>query len=52
MSSSAQELHRRTLKLIGTRFNISVIAKDSIATKKHINLAINEITRIEKLIPS
>ena len=45
-------MHRRTLKLMGTRFDISVIAKDSTKAKQHINLAINEITRIEKLISS
>jgi len=48
----AQQMHRRTLKLMGTRFDISVIAKDSTKAKQHINLAINEITRIEKLISS
>ena len=49
---SAQQMYRRTLKLMGTRFDISVIAKDSTKSTHYIELAINEITRIENLISS
>ncbi|MCF6297409.1 MAG: FAD:protein FMN transferase [Flavobacteriaceae bacterium] len=48
----AQQMHRRTLKLMGTRFDISVIANDSLKAKNYIDLAISEISRIESLISS
>ncbi|WP_299528749.1 FAD:protein FMN transferase [uncultured Lutibacter sp.] len=50
--TSAQQLHRKTLKLMGSRFDISVVANDSIEAINYINLAIGEISRIEKLISS
>jgi thiamine biosynthesis lipoprotein len=37
---------------MGTRFDISVVASDSIQSEKSINLAVQEISRIEKLISS
>ncbi len=48
----AQEIFKRTLKLMGSRFEITVIAKDSNEANYDIDLAIDEITRIEKLISS
>ena len=51
-SMFSQQMYRRTLKLMGTRFDISVVSKDSIKSKEYIDLAINEITRIEQLISS
>lgn len=48
----AQEPFKRTMKLMGSRFDITVVAKDPIEGEEYINLAINEITRIEKLISS
>ena len=48
----SQEIFKRTLKLMGSRFEITVVATDSIEANGYINLAINEITRIEKLISS
>jgi len=48
----SQEIHRRTLKLMGSRFDISIVANDTISANNSINLAIEEITRIEKLISS
>ena len=45
-------MYRRTLKLMGTRFDISVIEKDSIKSKEYIDLAVAEIKRIERLISS
>lgn len=50
--TNAQQLHRETLKLMGSRFDISVVANDSIEATKYINLAIDEISRIEKIISS
>lgn len=37
---------------MGNRFDISVVAKDSAQSNEYINLAVHEITRIEKLISS
>lgn len=48
----SQELYRKTLKLMGSRFDITVVADDSINGNRYINLAIKEISRIEKLISS
>lgn len=47
-----QEPYKRTLKLMGSRFDITVVAKDPVEGDEYINLAISEITRIEKLISS
>lgn len=43
-------LHKRTLRLMGNRFEISVIAADSLFADKCIDAAITEIQRIEKLL--
>nr|WP_121068702.1 FAD:protein FMN transferase [Maribacter vaceletii] len=40
------------MKLMGSRFDITVVAKDSIKASSYITLAVSEITRIEKLISS
>lgn len=48
----SQKLHRKTIKLMGSRFDISVIEKDKPTADRYINQAINEISRIEKLISS
>ena len=48
----AQEPFKRTLKLMGSRFDITVVGKDQVEANEHIKLAINEIMRIEKLISS
>lgn len=47
-----QELHKQTLNLMGSRFDITVVAKDSSEAANFINSAIDEISRIEKLISS
>lgn len=52
MVSTAQEPYKRTLKLMGSRFDITVVANDSIQANKHIDTAVAEISRIEKLISS
>lgn len=37
---------------MGSRFDITVVANDSVNANKYIDLAVNEISRIEKLISS
>jgi len=48
----SQQPYKRTLKLMGSRFVITVVAKDSITANAHIDTSIAEIDRIEKLISS
>ncbi len=48
----SQQIFKRTLKLMGSRFEITVVAKDSTEANASIDLAVGEITRIEKLISS
>lgn len=48
----AGQIYKRTLKLMGSRFEITVVAKDSAKAGSYIDLAVNEITRIDKLISS
>lgn len=47
-----QEVYSKTVKLMGSRFDISVVANDSIDGNAYINSAIDEIVRIENLISS
>ncbi|MGO4912350.1 FAD:protein FMN transferase [Leeuwenhoekiella sp. W20_SRS_FM14] len=49
---NAQQTFKRTLKLMGSRFDITVVAQNQEKADASINLAIAEITRIEKLISS
>ncbi|AMC11751.1 thiamine biosynthesis protein ApbE [Lutibacter profundi] len=51
-SLNAQEVYKRTLKLMGSRFDISVVANNTVEGNSFINIAVNEISRIEKLISS
>ncbi|MBT3250635.1 MAG: thioredoxin fold domain-containing protein [Candidatus Marinimicrobia bacterium] len=44
--------YSRTLKLMGSRFDITVVANDSLEAGNYIDTAIKEISRIEKLISS
>ncbi len=48
----SQELFHRKLLLMGSRFDISVVANDSISANDYIDIAVGEIKRIEKLISS
>ncbi|MCL5129387.1 FAD:protein FMN transferase [Algibacter sp. L4_22] len=48
----AQQPYKRTLKLMGSRFDITVVANDSIMGNKYIDSAVAEIIRIEKLMSS
>ncbi len=48
----SQQVFREEVKLMGCNFDIVVVEKDSILAKYYINIAIDEITRIEKKISS
>lgn len=48
----SQQIHKRTLKLMGSRFDISVVSNDTLNATNYITFAVNEIKRIEKLISS
>ena len=50
--AEAQSTHKRVMKLMGSRFDITVVAKDSVQAHSYIDLAVSEITRIENLISS
>jgi len=43
-------IFRRTVKLMGDRFEISVVGNDPAWADEHIDNAINEINRVEKLL--
>lgn len=49
---NAQEKYTRTLKLMGSRFDITVVADNQEKGDEYINAAVNEIRRIEKMISS
>ncbi len=51
-SLNAQKVYHKTLKLMGSRFDISVVSTNKIEAEKHINIAVAEITRIERIISS
>lgn len=48
----SQQVYKKTLKLMGSRFDISVVAENQTDGDRYINIAENEISRIEKLISS
>ncbi|MGQ1945764.1 FAD:protein FMN transferase [Geofilum sp. OHC36d9] len=50
--SCAAQPFKQTLLLMGSRFEITVSAKDSMEAGQYINMAVDEILRIEKLISS
>lgn len=47
---NGQTLRKRTTLLMGGRFDITIVAKDSLSAEQNIDLVIAEITRIENLI--
>ncbi len=49
---TAQEKYTRTLKLMGSRFDITVVANNEAEGNEYIDLAVSEISRIEKMISS
>ena len=48
--SNSQTIRKRTTLLMGGRFDITIVAKDSLSAEENIDLVIAEITRIENLI--
>ncbi|WP_281298488.1 FAD:protein FMN transferase [Flavobacterium limnophilum] len=48
--SNSQVLRKKTTLLMGGRFDISILAKDSLSAEQNIDEVIAEITRIENLI--
>ncbi len=49
-NTSAQVLRKRAVKLMGSRFDISIVANDALSAENNIDSVIAEITRIENLI--
>ncbi|HCQ12671.1 FAD:protein FMN transferase [Flavobacterium sp.] len=50
ISSYSQTIYKKKLAMLGSPFEISVVANDSIKANEYSNLAINEVKRIENLI--
>lgn len=50
LCSSGQITRKRTTLLMGSRFDITIVAQDSLTAETRINETIAEITRIENLI--
>ncbi len=48
----AQEKFTRTMKLMGSRFDITIVAQNQQEGDQYIDAAVNEIRRIEKMISS
>lgn len=48
----SQETYKRSLILMGSDFDITVVAKDKVIADQYIDVAVGEIERIEKLISS
>jgi FAD:protein FMN transferase len=49
-TANAQVLRKRTTLLMGGRFDITIVAKDSLTAEKNSDVVIEEISRIENLI--
>ncbi|HKK11675.1 MAG TPA: FAD:protein FMN transferase, partial [Flavobacteriaceae bacterium] len=49
---SAQNVYTRTLKLMGSRFDLTVVAENETLGNDYMDMAVAEINRIEKLISS
>lgn len=52
ISIHAQQLFQKTTLLMGSRYDLTVVAKDSVEANRYFSVAIQEISRIEKLISS
>ncbi len=48
--TSGQALRKRSVTLMGSRFDITIVAKDSLTAEANIDSVISEISRIEDLI--
>ena len=51
-TTNSQQIHKRDFTLMGCDFSISVVQKDSALAQNDIQVAVNEMRRIEKLISS
>jgi len=52
VATSEMQVYQRTLKLMGSRFDITVTAENPSKGDEYIDLAVGEISRIERLISS
>ena len=52
LAGQAKESYHRTLTLMGCRFDLTVVAEDAEAGEQYLDLAVGEISRIERLISS
>jgi FAD:protein FMN transferase len=50
LTDATGQLHKKVLRLMGNRFEISVVDTDSVQAEAHIEAAITEISRIESLL--
>ena len=50
LSTSAQIIHKRKLSMLGSPFEIMVVAKDTVQGNVYINMAVGEVRRIENEI--
>lgn len=50
MGSFGQIVHKRKLSMLGSPFEVTVVANDTVAANTYIDLAIAEVRRIENLI--
>ena len=50
IGADAQVLRKRAVKLMGSRFDITIVAQDSLLAEQNIDSVIAEVTRIENLI--
>lgn len=50
LSCHSQVLRKRTTRLMGGRFDINIVAQDSLSAEQNIDIIIAEIARIEHLI--
>jgi thiamine biosynthesis lipoprotein len=49
-SANAQVLRKRTARLMGARWDFTIVAKDSLTAEQNIDTCIAEVSRIENLI--
>ena len=49
-SANAQLIHKRKVSLLGSPFEITVVAKDTVQANQFEDMAIAEVKRIENLI--
>ena len=50
LAGSAQVLRKRTVMLMGSKFDITIVSRDTATAEANIDLVIDEVTRIENLI--